>query len=401
MEILSLDRVKQALDQLQDMTVDPNTVTTAIFKQIQEAIYQNNFGHIHAMRQLISSRHQALRQRQLELDHLSRSIQRELRNSKHKDYLPMVIENAGYSGPHMHEAAAAVATVHSLDSILNEYKQYMLDTLQIPDFDPINVKAVVLVFLSQELVIRSIPIDQHKAIATFLKAVSSKQHYEIQQMLWLPNHLMLLEETLVGIPRKDQFSHCDCKADRSGGILPNSYWNNLESILSSKSESTSALRECTQTEVYKRIITAPQSWDKSTGHIFEAQKPITASEVTPSLLSKCNAECFELTTHIGVQPLSLKEAYTQLFATAVVGPAYGPGTTCANGRYRTWKSLSGLCGAPREASVEEINALCEQCQWFGFSADGTWFHNVAWDLGLIALRPDGKTLALVAATSTD
>ena len=43
----------------------------------------------------------------------------------------------------------------------------------------------------------------------------------------------------------------------------------------------------------------------------------------------------------------------------------------------------------------------EACTWFSFHAVGDWFYDVAWDFGLIAVRPGGNTLAVLAATDTD
>ena len=42
-----------------------------------------------------------------------------------------------------------------------------------------------------------------------------------------------------------------------------------------------------------------------------------------------------------------------------------------------------------------------RCSWFSFEAESEWFYNVAWDLALAVLRPDGRSLAILAATDTD
>ena len=45
--------------------------------------------------------------------------------------------------------------------------------------------------------------------------------------------------------------------------------------------------------------------------------------------------------------------------------------------------------------------LVRRCQWVSFTADSEWFYRVAWDLGLLAVRPDRMSLAVFAATDTD
>jgi hypothetical protein len=41
------------------------------------------------------------------------------------------------------------------------------------------------------------------------------------------------------------------------------------------------------------------------------------------------------------------------------------------------------------------------CDWFSFNAGTSWFEQVAWDIGLAAIRPGRRSLAILAATDTD
>jgi hypothetical protein len=43
----------------------------------------------------------------------------------------------------------------------------------------------------------------------------------------------------------------------------------------------------------------------------------------------------------------------------------------------------------------------QECDWFSFDADTNWFYQVAWDIGLAAVRPGRQHLAVLAATDTD
>ena len=47
------------------------------------------------------------------------------------------------------------------------------------------------------------------------------------------------------------------------------------------------------------------------------------------------------------------------------------------------------------------NARYKTCDWFSFDADTDWFDQVAWDIGLAAVRPGRQRLAVLAATDTD
>ena len=70
-------------------------------------------------------------------------------------------------------------------------------------------------------------------------------------------------------------------------------------------------------------------------------------------------------------------------------------------RFAAWQSLAGLTRSPQGQSVEEVAALVQRCSWASFETDGGWFYQIAWDLGLVALLPDGMSLTVLAATDTD
>ena len=52
-------------------------------------------------------------------------------------------------------------------------------------------------------------------------------------------------------------------------------------------------------------------------------------------------------------------------------------------------------------SEDDVAARAGECAWLTFDADTEWFHAVVWDLGIAALRPDGRTVAVLAGTDTD
>lgn len=90
-----------------------------------------------------------------------------------------------------------------------------------------------------------------------------------------------------------------------------------------------------------------------------------------------------------------------LLSAAVRAPAYGSGMYGAYGRLAAWRSLGGLTGAPQDAPLTRVAELVEQTQWFRIATTSDWFHEVAWDLAVAALRPGGQEIAVLAATDTD
>ncbi|MER5220512.1 DUF6183 family protein [Streptomyces flaveus] len=90
-----------------------------------------------------------------------------------------------------------------------------------------------------------------------------------------------------------------------------------------------------------------------------------------------------------------------LLSAAVRSPAYGSGMYGAYGRLAAWRSLRGLTGAPADAPLARVAELVEQTEWFRIATTSDWFHEVAWDLAVAALRPGRQEIAVLAATDTD
>jgi hypothetical protein len=63
--------------------------------------------------------------------------------------------------------------------------------------------------------------------------------------------------------------------------------------------------------------------------------------------------------------------------------------------------LAGLVGAAEDTPIEEIADMVEESTWLIFEASTEWFYQVAWDLGVAALRGDRQTVVVLAATDED
>ncbi|MBA4190234.1 MAG: hypothetical protein C0467_19790 [Planctomycetaceae bacterium] len=101
-----------------------------------------------------------------------------------------------------------------------------------------------------------------------------------------------------------------------------------------------------------------------------------------------------------VQQIHAINALALLFAVAHTGGAYSRGEFGAYSRLHAWQSFGWLAGCVPTAEPETIAAQAWQCEWFTFR--GTpWFNYMIGDLGLICLRPDRLSVAILAATDVD
>ncbi|MEV8517225.1 DUF6183 family protein [Dactylosporangium sp. NPDC051484] len=103
----------------------------------------------------------------------------------------------------------------------------------------------------------------------------------------------------------------------------------------------------------------------------------------------------------GVGSGTPENAWEQLFGAARSGGAYSSGELGAYGRLAAWQSVAALAGARTGAPISEVEAAVQACAWYSFAGASDWFQRVAWDIGLAAVSPDGRRLAVLTATDTD
>jgi hypothetical protein len=90
-----------------------------------------------------------------------------------------------------------------------------------------------------------------------------------------------------------------------------------------------------------------------------------------------------------------------LYSIAAGGGAYCDGFGLVDGRLRAWQSLAGLVGAPKQASVAEVETLALNSLWFEFRARSEWYSSDLWDVGILAVRPDKQSISVLAGTNMD
>lgn len=167
----------------------------------------------------------------------------------------------------------------------------------------------------------------------------------------------------------------------------------------------SPLRNSVTVDEHNLVVAATQgNWGYAEAWVFRPDHPITADQV-PALLPTLPMDCVADLGPTGRYEIAARpvgDIWSLLFATASIGGFYGTGMYGAWGRLRAWRSLAGLCGLPFHASAGEVERLAEQSTWFHFQTDAEFFHNeIDNDYGIAALSPDGRRLAVLAATDTD
>jgi Family of unknown function (DUF6183) len=173
-----------------------------------------------------------------------------------------------------------------------------------------------------------------------------------------------------------------------------------------KLPSTKATDACAVAEAgsVESIVSAVRNWTVASNGMFEAKvfttkRPIGNEDLSIEFLRSLHLDSLGVDIRGDVVPAS--RAFALLFAAAADGGAYGGRLEGAYGRLAAWKSLGGLAGATNRQTIESIEVLAKRCTWVSFVCDSEWFYHVAWDLALLAIRPDGRSLAVLAATDTD
>jgi Family of unknown function (DUF6183) len=123
--------------------------------------------------------------------------------------------------------------------------------------------------------------------------------------------------------------------------------------------------------------------------VFRLASPLAPDEVGVRTLESLGLDCLA-GNGLTLRRAGLEHVAKTLFHAAMFGGAYSSGLGGAYGRAAMWRSLNALAGGSHVGAT-----------WWIFDAANDWFHRVAWDLGVVCLRPGGHVMAVVAATDTD
>lgn len=137
--------------------------------------------------------------------------------------------------------------------------------------------------------------------------------------------------------------------------------------------------------------------------VYELAEPIEAGSL-PGFLKSLDLVCLrgtgadELPAVVGCGPA---DAWGELFAAASHGGAYNGRMYGAYGRLTAWRSLGALSGAPAAAVFCDAERAARGRDWYSFRAPTPWFVRAAWRIGLVAVAPGRRRLAVMTASDTD
>lgn len=166
------------------------------------------------------------------------------------------------------------------------------------------------------------------------------------------------------------------------------------------------LSETTDPATADLMTSAVKGWlelsnGRAEARTFVADRPLNASDLTIPLLSSIGLASLKDAREIRAKTASAIRAMAMLFSAAAGGGAYDGGMRGACGRLQMWRSAAGLLGLREDTPVAVVAEAVRKATWVEFEADSMWFYRIAWDFGLAVLRPDGRSLAVLAATDTD
>ncbi|MFF4548956.1 DUF6183 family protein [Streptomyces sp. NPDC001435] len=254
--------------------------------------------------------------------------------------------------------------------------------------------------LLQELVLVGVAVLQYPLLRSFGEALVTQEH----PLAPLPLRLLPAERALL---RPTHAPH-----DWTWALPPatvEKHSDQPELRVSPEMRRRSAAvdpAETTVPEVAEAMSAAVRHWLDESNGMVAAQEFWSASPVSPDDFAAV-FERLPLTawptaeTRARLHPATSDRVLRVLLTAAVRGPAYGNGMFGAYGRLAAWRSLGGLVGAAPDAPIDHTAMLVEQAHWFIADASSDWFHQVAWDLAVAALRPGGQEIAILTATDTD
>ena len=249
--------------------------------------------------------------------------------------------------------------------------------------------------LVHELVLRGVDVTETPGVAGW----ATSQHWKHHPLGWLPLTLSVVE----GRPDLPSYS-----ARGGSHSMPYGPPENREVRRDARAHVPPVV-ETTTEAVAKGIGAAVTNWaEESNGRIevrvFDLVAPLEVESV-PSMLLALGLKCLEgagtKKIAFSVAACPPEHAWRVLFAAASTGGAYNSGARGAYGRLAAWQSMAGLSGAVQGGLAEAVEARARACAWYAFGADTKWFERVAWDIGLVAVSPERRRLAMLAATDTD
>ncbi len=282
-------------------------------------------------------------------------------------------------------AASMIASTHTSE----ETKAFIISHLADAKFPE------VITPLVQESVVRGADYDKDEQICTFWQKLKKENN----PLAWLPLHRTDIEG-LVSFPIYN--------AGRSVKHLPST---SVQGTLDKQPSRTAPENPFTAVPILfneEAAVRCVQSWKKrsngkSESKLFEISSAISPTDLSTKQLLKLQLECIAGMTprEVEFKPVPADRIFEMMFGVASSGGAYSGGEGGAYGRLAAWQSLGALTGVGASGTVDDVLNAVKQSSWWSLSSTSKWFYNIAWDLGIVCLRPDKRHIAVLAASDQD
>jgi hypothetical protein len=243
--------------------------------------------------------------------------------------------------------------------------------------------------LIHEMVLRGVTVTEIPGIAEW----ATSQHWNDHPLAWLPLELSDVDEcsdlpsyNVIGgshpLPYGLSESHDTDIAARPGARVPSAI------------DVTTAARNTAMTKAVANWV--EESNGRTEAQAFHLAQTLEPRAV-PALLMTLGLGCLDgagQERSFSVSACSPMRAWRVLFAAASTGGAYNSGCYGAYGRLAAWQSLTGLSGLADDAQYGEVEMRVQDCAWYAFEAVTNWFEQAGWDIGLAAVAPGHRHLAV-------
>ncbi|MFF2618059.1 hypothetical protein DR950_01565 [Kitasatospora xanthocidica] len=253
------------------------------------------------------------------------------------------------------------------------------------------------VCLLQELVLRSVQINEIPHLAAFAASPAAAQH----PLGRLPATLLAVERGVAELVTAEQ---------HLGWPTPLNPYRRADAAERSPAPHTGGayrLAEVRDPAQRVAIGTAVQHWSgisnaRITAQIFAVNREVDPHDID-AVFAGLPLECAPegAGTLTPLLDTTATTALCVLFLAASSGGAYGGRRGNGYARLAAWESMAALAGTPAAAPFADLAAQAEETHWYLFDTQGPWFYRVAWDVTMAALRPGRRELAVLAATDTD
>lgn len=151
----------------------------------------------------------------------------------------------------------------------------------------------------------------------------------------------------------------------------------------------------------RRALSAHRGWDGdcTEARLFLLDRTIAPADFGALVLRALGADSVGGDV-AGPHRTTASAVLRTLFGHAAGGGAYGPGMSGGNARRASWEALAALAGV-EDGDLAAVEEAADACTWLSYTSG--WHLQVVppLDLGFACLRPDGRLVAVLAATDAD